>query len=375
MEKKDKIAGGLADKKKPEDFDPKKLAQGIKVEMEHTKDRSIAQEIAMDHLTEDLNYYDKLKEVEKQQRVDMEPDGKREMDYGSEELNKLKDRWKRLKKALNSSEAILDIASQEFDDTSDLEDDQGGEENADEAVSQQEGDDQGRDQEQAPEMSEEERLAEIAQLLSEEGYSDAEIDHIIHGHHIPGPTLDDHKMVNEQAGGEQERQHADEEHALEREHKKRMNDVEYEKAKSEVADPTVEKDHRKRMLDLEYETTSKKKTQAELEAEHKKRMLDLEYEKARKEAEKEDPTEEMKHKQLEFELNMKRMEKELELEFKKKELELKLKLQEETARQKAEHQAKQAEEDAKVNAAIKKEQAKHKIADAKKPPKKEKTGE
>ena len=56
--KEDNIPGGLADKKKPSDFDPKKLEQGIKVEMEHTSDRKIAEEIAMDHLTEDKNYYE-----------------------------------------------------------------------------------------------------------------------------------------------------------------------------------------------------------------------------------------------------------------------------------------------------------------------------
>jgi SWI/SNF-related matrix-associated actin-dependent regulator 1 of chromatin subfamily A len=63
--KSDKIRGGKADDKKPSDFDKKKLAEGMKVEREHTSDKKIAQEIAMDHLTEDPNYYVKLKEVEK----------------------------------------------------------------------------------------------------------------------------------------------------------------------------------------------------------------------------------------------------------------------------------------------------------------------
>lgn len=62
---KDKLKGGKADKKKPSDFDKKALAQGIKVELEHTKDKKLAMEIAMDHLTEDPKYYDKLKQVEK----------------------------------------------------------------------------------------------------------------------------------------------------------------------------------------------------------------------------------------------------------------------------------------------------------------------
>ena len=63
--RKDKIPGGLADNKKPEDFNQKALAKGIKVELEHTSDKSIAEEIAMDHLTEDSEYYNKLEKMEK----------------------------------------------------------------------------------------------------------------------------------------------------------------------------------------------------------------------------------------------------------------------------------------------------------------------
>lgn len=59
----DKLPGGKADKHSPKDFDQKQLQMGIKVEMEHTNDRSLAQEIAMDHLAEDANYYSKLKQI------------------------------------------------------------------------------------------------------------------------------------------------------------------------------------------------------------------------------------------------------------------------------------------------------------------------
>lgn len=64
MSYKDHLPGGLADDKKPQDFDPKQLAKGIKVEMEHVNDRNLAQEIAMDHLMEDSKYYDHLVEME-----------------------------------------------------------------------------------------------------------------------------------------------------------------------------------------------------------------------------------------------------------------------------------------------------------------------
>ena len=65
----DMIPGGLADKASPREFDPKALAKGIKVELEHTSSAKIAQEIAMDHLTEDPRYYDKLEKMEKHEDV------------------------------------------------------------------------------------------------------------------------------------------------------------------------------------------------------------------------------------------------------------------------------------------------------------------
>lgn len=40
------------------------LEKGIKVEMEHTKNKDKAREIAMDHLSEDPNYYTELKKIE-----------------------------------------------------------------------------------------------------------------------------------------------------------------------------------------------------------------------------------------------------------------------------------------------------------------------
>ena len=61
----DRLPGGLSDTKTPQDFPPRALAQGHKVEQEHTRDAALATEIAMDHLTEDPAYYTKLKQIEK----------------------------------------------------------------------------------------------------------------------------------------------------------------------------------------------------------------------------------------------------------------------------------------------------------------------
>lgn len=63
-EYQDQFPGGLADDKTPEDFCPHALEDGINVEMEHTDDPDLAREIAMDHLTEDPQYYIKLRKIE-----------------------------------------------------------------------------------------------------------------------------------------------------------------------------------------------------------------------------------------------------------------------------------------------------------------------
>lgn len=57
---KDRLEGGKADDKTPEDFPSDDLRVGSKVEREHVSNPDIATEIAMDHLTEDPEYYDKL---------------------------------------------------------------------------------------------------------------------------------------------------------------------------------------------------------------------------------------------------------------------------------------------------------------------------
>ena len=61
----EKLHGGAGDSKPDSDFNSQQLEIGIKHEMEHTKNRKIAKEIAKDHLSEDPNYYKKLKKIEK----------------------------------------------------------------------------------------------------------------------------------------------------------------------------------------------------------------------------------------------------------------------------------------------------------------------
>jgi len=60
----DLLPGGLADNKRPADFALPKLQAGRKVEREHTSDKGLATEIAMDHILENPDYYSKLERME-----------------------------------------------------------------------------------------------------------------------------------------------------------------------------------------------------------------------------------------------------------------------------------------------------------------------
>ena len=74
----EKIPGGLAQgmtikdlanhHKTDTETDKKALAKGIKTELEHTTDKEVAKEIAMDHVYEDLEYYDKLEKIEEEKK-------------------------------------------------------------------------------------------------------------------------------------------------------------------------------------------------------------------------------------------------------------------------------------------------------------------
>lgn len=55
------LKGGQADGMDSSDFDQNQLRIGTRHEMEHTKDKCVAMRIAMDHLSEDPDYYRKLR--------------------------------------------------------------------------------------------------------------------------------------------------------------------------------------------------------------------------------------------------------------------------------------------------------------------------
>ena len=63
---KENLTGGIADGKAITAYDLGELLTGIKFELEHTSDRFIALELAMDHLERIPNYYSRLRRLERE---------------------------------------------------------------------------------------------------------------------------------------------------------------------------------------------------------------------------------------------------------------------------------------------------------------------
>lgn len=61
---KDKIKGGKSSGVPNDKFNKQQLRAGEKVELEHTPKKTIAREIARDHLTEIKDYYTRLRKME-----------------------------------------------------------------------------------------------------------------------------------------------------------------------------------------------------------------------------------------------------------------------------------------------------------------------
>jgi hypothetical protein len=68
------LVGGKGDHLKPSDVDKSEFKKGLKIEKEHTKNKSIASEIALDHLAEDPEYYTHLESIHKENPI-KDPEG------------------------------------------------------------------------------------------------------------------------------------------------------------------------------------------------------------------------------------------------------------------------------------------------------------
>jgi hypothetical protein len=407
----DKLKGGLADDQTLNDIakkhDTKKyyhvddmvsslkkqFNKGIKVEMEHTNDKAKAREIAMDHLWEIKDYYDRLdtmeSEAKKYDRIETSPDGKTELDYGKEELNKpgLQQRWEYIKKALDHKSAIMDVSQQEGDDehqTATGQEDQGQnspDEQPEQASSQdmagQQDEGQHTPDEQPNESSEQtvddnkdqtqdkpdeqptdvqadtasqqdteqeggqdsnnyENEQKIIEALKDEGYSPTEIAYIMHGQAMPEPNLDDEKMsaVKQKAAMDsQATSHkidmANKIGEIDVNHKKRLSDAEH--------------DHKQKMYEIERKKAESElgASDPELKRTHQQRMLDLEYEKKKRELDFDDKAGEAEHNKAlrALEIEKAKQEMALDIEFKKQEMKLKLEEKKMLAAQNKEHKS------------------------------------
>jgi hypothetical protein len=106
--KEEKIKGGRASEEVRENatelFDPLEISVGIKVEMEHTDSIEAAREIALDHLTENKNYYTRLYHI-----------GLIDEPITEEEENFLKEKWTRIEdvEALDEEQGIVNMPEEE----------------------------------------------------------------------------------------------------------------------------------------------------------------------------------------------------------------------------------------------------------------------
>lgn len=106
--KEEKLKGGRASKEVRENatelFDPLEISVGIKVEMEHTDSIEAAREIALDHLTENKDYYTRLYHI-----------GLIDEPITKEEENFLKEKWTRIEdvEALDEEQGIVNMPEEE----------------------------------------------------------------------------------------------------------------------------------------------------------------------------------------------------------------------------------------------------------------------
>ena len=201
-------------------------------------------------------------------------------------------------------------------------------------------------------------IEELEEIMRELGHSDAEIAHVLHGHHFPDiDEVAQEKAETERASREGElslkqleMEIKQMEAALKDGHGKKLNNLEANH-KEEIL--KLEREHAKRMKDLEY-SKAQKAAEAEDDTEHKKRLREVEYTKAQKDipGDRFDNTEHQKR-MMDLEYEKAKREMELDLEIKKQQSELKMK----QMLIDAEVRKKEKEQSVKENAQVKKEES------------------
>ena len=94
----------------------KQLKKGIEIEKEHTKTEGQAKEIAMDHLSEDPNYYSKLSKIEEfKESMGAEAAGSFEMSFNSKPIKRPITKIHNMNEDVDIDEAMAADASGAYD--------------------------------------------------------------------------------------------------------------------------------------------------------------------------------------------------------------------------------------------------------------------
>lgn len=388
---KNKIVGGLADGKSATDIAQKhgvsqqqidkELSIGLKEELkEHTGDKDKAREICLDHLFESPSYYS---DMEKQERIEITADGKRELDFGKEPLDKDKKKKKKntylpgdendgqsleakktgmrpnsetlskraeqikelLHKALNHEEAIMSIAS---DDDAEQPEPPPADSQPEEQETQEGGEEQA--EEQPPEENEEPPAQEEEEIEQPPEENEEQVE----GEEAPDEELSDADKSTLLENALKEEGHSDAEIAfilhdhgvpatdpvdqskIDMNNAKSQSDSGHSDQKLQDVAASAELDrqhkqdmhddelgHKQKMHEIEQQRESSVDNE-DHEKNHKKRMNDLEYEQALS-ADTIDHEKEHDKRMKDLEYEFARKAKELEHEHKKAEHDLKLK--------------------------------------------------
>lgn len=326
--------------------------------------------------------------------LEVTADGKQEIVEGNESLKKkpkkksttlddikksIAARWEIIAKSLDNSSAFMPMMEDDEEEESveGADEEEASPESADTATPGAEEADPAEDEGEAEgNLGGDEDHSELEQELKNAGYSDAEIAHIVHGHVIPAPDVDEAKYNNEAMTGQieaqtmmdeaaQQKQMREQEAKLNQDHQARMNELAYKDAEEKKGKNKLDMEHHKRMLDLDYENNKNQAPDPQFEKEHRKRMADVEYENARSSI-KDTSLDKEKAKQLvQLEIEAKKA----EIEAKKKQIELDLKFKEREHELKLKQMELDLKEQAKRKSQISGEKHKHALAAAKKPPK------
>jgi len=265
------IQNGLAAGEPDSKFDTEQLDAGKKIELEHTKDKGVAKQIAKDHLKEIPDYYTRLKAMEAQAK-----DDEKKGEDDDEMQMSMKVRWESLKKKmkrLSHEKSIppLDGASpaQEAPATPEAQSAPEAPEGIAAPDMPAEQDPQALAPEESTEQPRHQKLAGVEKMMVEAGYPQSVINYVLHGH-VPPEGMDQESAPSGEEGvqpheADQVLKEVSDEPEAASEAPAESSGMPQDEPKDEApeaeAPPAAEEDpmktqemaHQKRMQDLEYD--------------------------------------------------------------------------------------------------------------------------